>query len=1841
MKVKILQQIKNHCLIAFFSFMAMNSLFAQLECKIQLNADGETYEVYVQPDNTITPSSATITGTGQLTIVAPTGFQYADFTSQSGLWVANSTVVSPPENPGFDYISIGLSFDNPPIIYQPGAETLLFTFKRTTLCTGPITLINNDTDPFALLPNSAGTNPGNDLGVFDIGNGLANYFYSKNYGGIAADCTDSDGDGIINSIEDANGNGIFDNGETDFNNPDTDGDGLDDGTEDANQNGILDPAETDPREFCDPDETQASCDFDNDGLNNDVDPDDDNDGVIDAEDVDDFNPNSDSDGDGITDNDETGDDGSFDPPGDSDPLDPCDPNPTSLACVGADADLDGYFADLPSNDPLFDPDDTKPCVPDVSVSNCDFDEDGLINQDDLDDDNDGVADINDVDAYNPNSDSDYDGITDNIETGDDAVYDAGIDTNPLNEDTDSDLIIDGVEDANQNGDLDGGETNPLDPDSDDDNLLDGEEDTNYNGILDGGESDPLDNCDPDAIFPACDFDNDGTPNNLDDDDDNDGVDDDNDINDYNPNSDSDGDGITDDDETGNDGNYDPNSDSDPLNPCDPNPNVAACIEEDNDGDLFYGNYPINHNSYDPDDDDPCVPNSAAALCDFDGDGEINATDPDDDGDGVMDNLDIDAYNPNSDSDGDGITDNIETGEDGSYDLNIDTDPLENDTDNDLISDGVEDANQNGNLDSGETDPLNPDTDGDLLTDGTEDSNLNGLLDIGESDPLEFCDPNVSFSSCDPDDDNILNDVDLDDDGDGVLDSLDINPYDPNSDTDGDGITDIIETGGDGSYDVGPDSNPLLIDTDNDGILDGVEDADKDGNVDSNETDPANPNTDGDDLDDGVEDINHNGQIDPGESNPLDPCDPFANLITCNSTDDDGDGYFADFPIDDPLFDPDDANPCIPNNTVDLCDFDGDGLVNQDDSDDDNDGVNDNSDVDPYNINSDSDGDGIVDNVETGNDASYDIGIDTDPLDNDTDNDLVLDGNEDLNYDGIFDNNETDPRNPNTDGDSLDDGEEDANQNGIVDANESDPKDTCDPYSNFAVCIPIDGDGDGYYFDYPTDDPAFDPDDENPCVPDLTAGTCDFDNDGVINEIDFDDDNDGVADINDVDPYNPNSDSDGDGLTDNEETGGDGTYNPDNDSDPLNPCDPDPTSLACIGGDDDNDGYFANFDPADPQYDPDDTNPCIPDVTVGVCDFDMDGIINGTDTDDDNDGVKDIDDVDPYDPNSDSDFDNITDNIETGEDGQYHSGTDTNPLDSDTDDDLIPDGIEDANQDGNFDVDETDPLNPNTDGDELDDGEEDANQNGEVDAGESDPTEYCDPNATFATCDWDNDGVINNLDPDDDGDGVNDNEDIENFNPNSDSDGDGIADITETLDASDPLDPCDPNPLHPVCTGNTDDLDLDGYSSIVAVDDPLYDPDDNNACIPDHTNGYCDFDEDTIINSLDPDDDNDGVEDGEDVDPYDKESDSDYDGITDNTETGNDGSYDPGQDTDPLNADTDDDSLEDGFEDANQNGVLDLGESDPLNPDDDDDGILTINEDTNQNDDLTDDDTDGDGILDYLDSDPFVFVNINAFLQGAYEQNNGLMQDSLRAKGLIPVVEPYTDLEPTPTNFPFVHVGGGGGESVNTAVFTVEGTDAIVDWVFLELRNQNDPTQVYATRSALIQRDGDIVDVDGVSPVTFLTKEDNYFVVVRHRNHLGVMTAAPIALTRDLLNPMKVDFTNPNTVTYGTNAQRVLGNTTVLWGGNADSNGYIVYQGSGVANPDRDHIFFEIFLDPANTSSSFNHIRNGYYTGDTNMDGSVKYQGLNNDIDVLIFFNVLNHPENTSFFINFFITEQLP
>jgi hypothetical protein len=230
----------------------------------------------------------------------------------------------------------------------------------------------------------------------------------------------------------------------------------------------------------------------------------------------------------------------------------------------------------------------------------------------------------------------------------------------------------------------------------------------------------------------------------------------------------------------------------------------------------------------------------------------------------------------------------------------------------------------------------------------------------------------------------------------------------------------------------------------------------------------------------------------------------------------------------------------------------------------------------------------------------------------------------------------------------------------------------------------------------------------------------------------------------------------------------------------------------------------------------------------------------------------------------------------------------------------------------------------------------------------------------------------------------------------------------------------------------------------------------------------------------------------------------------------------------------------------------------------------------------------------------VRVAARVFLEGPYVPGLLQMDDGMRALGLVPTAEPYTGLG-------YTHVGGG-GESTSPATLAIAGSDAIVDWVLLELRSNTTPTTVLASRSALAQRDGDVVDVDGINPVQFTLAPGSYYVAVRHRNHLGCMTASVVPLTA---SASSVDFTSNALSAYGTNARKTAAGAVpvqLLWAGDVTFNGQVKYTGSG---NDRDPILTTV------GSTTPNNSVNLYSTRDVNLNGQVKYTGSGNDRDPIL------------------------
>jgi hypothetical protein len=166
----------------------------------------------------------------------------------------------------------------------------------------------------------------------------------------------------------------------------------------------------------------------------------------------------------------------------------------------------------------------------------------------------------------------------------------------------------------------------------------------------------------------------------------------------------------------------------------------------------------------------------------------------------------------------------------------------------------------------------------------------------------------------------------------------------------------------------------------------------------------------------------------------------------------------------------------------------------------------------------------------------------------------------------------------------------------------------------------------------------------------------------------------------------------------------------------------------------------------------------------------------------------------------------------------------------------------------------------------------------------------------------------------------------------------------------------------------------------------------------------------------------------------------------------------------------------------------------------------------------------------------------ALLEGARDAATGTQRTALQQQALLPSIEPYTALG-------YTFRGGGGGEVMN---MTPQQQQQVVDWVIIELHDSNDSTHATYSRAALLLADGRIVDTDGVSPPSVVANPArNYYLVIIHRNHLGLMTAQPVSLGST------VDFSNPNTAIFGISSSRVIINgKAYMYAGDANGDGQI-------------------------------------------------------------------------------------
>ncbi|MEZ5195949.1 MAG: hypothetical protein R2764_05995 [Bacteroidales bacterium] len=211
-----------------------------------------------------------------------------------------------------------------------------------------------------------------------------------------------------------------------------------------------------------------------------------------------------------------------------------------------------------------------------------------------------------------------------------------------------------------------------------------------------------------------------------------------------------------------------------------------------------------------------------------------------------------------------------------------------------------------------------------------------------------------------------------------------------------------------------------------------------------------------------------------------------------------------------------------------------------------------------------------------------------------------------------------------------------------------------------------------------------------------------------------------------------------------------------------------------------------------------------------------------------------------------------------------------------------------------------------------------------------------------------------------------------------------------------------------------------------------------------------------------------------------------------------------------------------------------------------------------------------------------YLNVRLYLEGPFNTISGMMNPTLNSEGLIPLSQPYNT---APWNY-------NGSESVVTFDPTT------IDWVLVELRDAPDaasatPATTIARKALFVKTNGYIVELAGTGfPVFNVNITQNLFVVVWHRNHLGIMSAFPLVESGGVYT---YDFRGSASQAYGGTAGYTQLLPSGYWGmvgGDGNSDGEVTQ------------------FDKTN-SWNLEAGSEGYKAGDYNLDSQVGNQDKNN------------------------------
>jgi hypothetical protein len=230
------------------------------------------------------------------------------------------------------------------------------------------------------------------------------------------------------------------------------------------------------------------------------------------------------------------------------------------------------------------------------------------------------------------------------------------------------------------------------------------------------------------------------------------------------------------------------------------------------------------------------------------------------------------------------------------------------------------------------------------------------------------------------------------------------------------------------------------------------------------------------------------------------------------------------------------------------------------------------------------------------------------------------------------------------------------------------------------------------------------------------------------------------------------------------------------------------------------------------------------------------------------------------------------------------------------------------------------------------------------------------------------------------------------------------------------------------------------------------------------------------------------------------------------------------------------------------------------------------------------------------------LSIKVLLQGAWDDENACMRTDINAAGNLPLNQPYNI---APWNY-------SGQETV--AAFP----DDIVDWVLVETRSSLDPGVLVNRQAALLSKYGQLLGTNFSAELDFGDPSGEYYIVIKHRNHIPVMTGNPVSLPNSenpydftehtLTQPYLHDSPSPTALELEPEGSGIYG----MIAGNVNPDGELKYMG---AENDRFLILSTIIFETGN--ENLNETTNGYFIEDVNLNNVLMYLGAGNDRAIIL------------------------